>query len=235
LDNHDLLEAVLPALSDLKLEVKSCEVTEKRLYLKAVFAKVELDVKPGDTVQAGIVVSNSEVGAGSFKVEPYVYRLVCSNGLISEHALRRFHVGRAQGDGDEDSIYELLSDAAKSADDKAVFLKVRDIVKHAVKPEVFQAQVERFKEVAAEKIASDNLPQVVEVTRKKFGFSEQQGHSIMKHLVEGGDLSRWGLVNAVTRSARDLSDYDAQTSTERAGGKLVELSQTDWRKLAEAN
>jgi hypothetical protein len=234
LDSQDMLEAVLPTFSEMQLEVKSCEITEKRMYLKAVFPKVQADIKVGDTVQAGIVVSNSEVGAGSFKVEPFTYRLVCSNGLISEYALRQFHVGKARGGDDSDEVYELLSNEAKGADDRALFLKVRDIVRHSIKPEIFAAQVERFKEATELKITG-NVPQVVEVTRKKFGFSQEQGSGILRHLIEGGDLSQWGLVNAVTRSAQDLDNYDAATWTERAGGKIIELPKTDWQKIAQAN
>lgn len=234
LDSQDMLEAVLPTLVEMKMEIKSCEITERRMYIKAIFTDRQLDVKTGDPVQGGIVVSNSEVGAGSFKVEPYTWRLVCKNGLTSEHALRQFHVGRAKGGEDEDTIYEILSNEAKSADDRALFLKVQDIVKHAVKPEVFAAQVERFKESTEMKITG-NIPQVVEVTRRKFGFSQEQGAGILRHLIEGGDLSQWGLVNAVTRSAQDLKDYDAQTWTERAGGKIIELPKTDWKRIAEAN
>lgn len=62
--------------------IASCEVTEGNLYLKVINKAIRAEVKPGDVVQAGFVVSNSEVGLGSLRVEPLVYRLVCSNGLI---------------------------------------------------------------------------------------------------------------------------------------------------------
>jgi hypothetical protein len=168
-------------------------------------------------------------------VEPFTYRLVCSNGLISEYALRKFHVGRQQGGDDADEIYEILSNAAKSADDKALFLKVRDVVNHSLKPEVFNSNVEKFREATLRKITGD-VPEVVEVTRRKLGFSQDQGASILRHLIEGGDLSQWGLANAVTASAHELKDdYDAQTWTERAGGKIIELPQNEWAKIAATN
>jgi hypothetical protein len=235
LDSQDMLEAVMPALAEMKMEVKSAEITEKRLYLKAIFTNLQADVVPGDAVQGGIVISNSEVGAGSFKVEPFTWRLVCKNGLISEHALRKYHVGRARGGDEEDTVYELLGDEARSADDRALFLKVRDLVKYSVKPEIFATQVDRFREATTLKITG-NIPVVVEVIRKKFGFGQEQGASILRHLIEGGDLSQWGAVNAVTRSAQDLvNNYDAETWTERAGGKILELSKNDWQKIATAN
>lgn len=43
------------------------------------------------------------------------------------------------------------------------------------------------------------------------------------HLVQGGDLSKWGLSNAVTRTAEDAADYDRCTELERIGWNVVDL------------
>jgi hypothetical protein len=56
----------------------SCDVTESRFYLKAVTDRVQGEVKQGDAIQAGLVVSNSEVGQGSLRVEALDSRLVCT-------------------------------------------------------------------------------------------------------------------------------------------------------------
>jgi hypothetical protein len=102
IDNEEIAEAVLPVLlgagSDIRIE--SCEVTDSRLYLKAVFPKIEGEVKVGDPVQSGIVISNSEAGLGSLSVQPLVFRLVCKNGMIAnDSGMSRYHVGRKVGDG----------------------------------------------------------------------------------------------------------------------------------------
>jgi hypothetical protein len=143
-------------------------------------------------------------------------------------------VGRDRGGDDEDQVYEILSNAAKSADDKALFLKVRDIVNHSLRPEVFNSNVEKFRNATLNKITGD-IPEVVEVTRRKFGFSQDQGAAILRHLIEGGDISQWGLTNAVTRTASDQENYDTQTWMQRAGGKIIELPQNEWAKIAKSN
>lgn len=86
LDNYDLLEAVLPAIKETECKIVSCEVTETRLYVKAITERITTEIAKGDVVQAGLVISNSEVGAGAVCVEPLVYRLVCLNGLIAAEA-----------------------------------------------------------------------------------------------------------------------------------------------------
>jgi len=95
LDNYQLASVVLETLSDLGEGIKiiSCELTEKRMYIKAINQRLELEVKQGDAVQAGICVSNSEIGLGSLSVEPLVYRLVCTNGLIArDFSTKKYHV-----------------------------------------------------------------------------------------------------------------------------------------------
>ena len=54
----------------------------------------------------------------------------------------------------------------------------------------------------------------------------------MPHLIRGGDLSAWGLANAVTRTAEDVPDYDRATELEAAGGRVIELAPADWKAIA---
>jgi hypothetical protein len=126
LDNYDLAEAVLPKLFDVQADVVSCEVTESRFYLKAVTRRILGEVKPGDVVQAGLVVSNSEVGQGSLRVEAIDYRSVCTNGMIREAAVRKAHLGRSGVRGLDaiEDAREYFRDETRAADDRAFFLKV---------------------------------------------------------------------------------------------------------------
>ena len=55
---------------------------------------------------------------------------------------------------------------------------------------------------------------------------------MLKHLIQGGDLSAWGLGNAVTRAAQDVASYDRATEMESIGGKVIELSPAEWRTMA---
>jgi hypothetical protein len=57
----------------------------------------------------------------------------------------------------------------------------------------------------------------------------------MRNLIEGGDLSRWGLVNAVTSTSQDAANYDRATELERIGGQVVELKQAEWTALSNPN
>jgi len=236
LDNYDLAETALPILQEKGCKVESAALTDTRLYIKATLQSLQVEVAnsplQGDVVQAGIVISNSEVGAGSVRIEPMIYRLVCQNGMIAaDSSIRKYHVGRGH---DVDDIRELLTSEARMADDKAFWLKVRDLIRAAFDRELFCTIIRRMEDAAARRIVTDNLTKVVEIASEKLRLSEGNKQSVLRHLVEGGDLSQYGMVNAITRTSQDVDDYDEATELERAGGKLLELDFVDWDKITRA-
>jgi hypothetical protein len=232
LDNLDLAEAVLPKLIDLRATVVSGEVTESRFYLKAVTERVSGQVKVGDTIQAGVVVSNSEVGQGSLRVEALDFRLVCLNGMIRETAVRKAHLGRgARGQDAIEDAREYFRTETRAADDRAFFLKVQDATAAMFDSARFERRIQQYRD-AGERVIDADPVAVVEVTAKRFGLNETERSSVLQHLIRGGDLSQWGVANAVTRAAQDVESYDRATELESLGGDVVELSAGDWRKLA---
>lgn len=85
IDNEQIAETVLPIILQMDgASVESCEITETKMYIKVVNPRIQAQVTVGDIVQAGISISNSEVGCGSVMVSPLIYRLVCSNGMIAQ-------------------------------------------------------------------------------------------------------------------------------------------------------
>ena len=82
LDNLELVDHVLPVIAQMKgCSIESCDITETHLYMKVINRTMKAELVPGDVVQAGFVISNSEIGLGALKVEPLLYRLICKNGL----------------------------------------------------------------------------------------------------------------------------------------------------------
>jgi hypothetical protein len=78
--------------------IVSCNVTDSKLYIQALFPRLEGEVKPGDAVQGGLIITNGEIGDSAFDIRPMIYRLVCTNGLITGNVandarLRRNHLG----------------------------------------------------------------------------------------------------------------------------------------------
>lgn len=235
LDNYELVHAVLDKLTTAGCHVMSCELTERRLYLKAVTPKISGVIKVGDRVQAGLIITNSEIGLGAIKIEPFIYRLVCENGaIVNDLAMRRQHVGRKQQFMELDNAEQYYRDETRRADDRAFWMKVRDVVDAMIDEAIFNKIIDRWKEATEQKITKDPVD-VVEVTAKKFGLADSERSSVLTHLIQGGDLSAYGLMNAITRTAHDVESYDRSTDLERLGPEILELPRQAWRELAEKN
>lgn len=232
IDNHTVAAAVLPTLlaKGAGLRVESCEVTEKRLYIKAVNTRLTVDVKKGDPVQAGIVISNSEVGCGAFKIEPLVFILVCLNGAILPDAgLRKFHIGRHTEELEH--AVEVFADETRAADDRALMLKMRDVVGAAFDEATFRQTAKLLSVTAGNQIEKDPVA-ALDGAVEALKLGEKHKPGILTELVRGGDLSQWGLSNAITAYAQKVEAYEEATELERVGGQVITLSDRDWRTIA---
>ncbi len=230
LDNYDLMNAILPVLKDQQMSVKQSALTEQRLYLKTTFPGLQREVKVNDVVEAGLIISNSEVGAGALKIEAMIWRLVCSNGMITAASLRKYHVGRGNGNGDTD-ISEFFSDRTRELDDASFFSKVQDICRASIREENFDKEVMKLQESTERKIEK-SIPKVVEITSEKFGLTDGEKDDALHELIKSGDLTQYGLANAVTRVAQISDRYDRQVELERIGNGIIELKPTDWKTVA---
>jgi hypothetical protein len=230
IENEEIAEVVLPILADIpEVRILSSEITEKRMYIQALTPRVEGKVALNDVVQCGVVISNSETGHGAVSISPLVYRLRCLNGMIANDGrLRANHVG-----GRIEETEALYADDTRKADDRAILLKVRDHVRNAVDAVAFAKRVEAMSALTTAKVIGDP-ERVIEVLAKKVGATDGERTGILRSLIEGGDLTAWGLLNAVTAQAHTSKDYDRSVEFERMGGALLELPRSEWRSVLEA-
>ena len=218
---YELAEAVIPKLERPGVHVVSARVTDTHFYLQATSDRVTAEVRRGDIVQAGVVIANSEVGASSLRISPMVYRLICTNGLISGSELRQHHVGRGL-DPNEDGATEFYRDETCRAVDRAFWLKVVDTVDAAMNEALFGQLVDKLRVAAGEPL--DAKPsEIVEVVARRFGLTEAEQDGVLQQLALGADWTHYGVVNAVTRIAEDSETYDCAVELERIGGEVLEL------------
>lgn len=232
LDNRDLAEAVLPVLIGMQdVDVVSCEVTDRSFYLKVTRRTVQGEVKKGDIVQLGMQIRNSEVGSGAVEATPLVLRLMCMNGAtVNDWAHRGIHLGRSQ---DSENLRQLMSGEALRAEDRAFFLKMRDVVREVLAGSVWEQMLDTLRQAAGQRV--EGRPDaVVERLAKEHGLGEDTQASVLRALIDGGDLTRWGVVNAVTATANGQEDYEEATRLERLGGTLLTLPRPAWQALQAA-
>ena len=234
-DYFDLVQGLMPVLDRLNEEVNGIQfvsmgLTDNKLYLKIIFPNVEAEIKSkevGDIVKSGVIISNSEVGMGSIMVSPFVYRLICLNGMtVNDANFRRVHLGKAQGEG------ELIYKAdTKEAMHKALQKQLRDHVEECTDPAKFRLTVDKINESAQEQDKRDP-EDVIEGLGKRFSLADAEVKTARRSLLEGRDYSRWGFANAITHVANGTDNYDRATELQELGGNVIQLPKEAWASLA---
>lgn len=234
IDNEHVFETVLPVLMEAgNITVQSCEVTDSKLYIKATSRSVVAEVpgsrRVGDFVESGVLITNSEIGLGSLSIKPFMHFLICTNGMVRDKLqFMKYHVGR-KIEGDE--IY--LSDATKSLEDAATLSKVRDVIKMCMSQDLLNEEVRLMAQQQSQHITGD-VPKAIEVVGEVLQLTQTERSGVLRHLISSGDLSRYSLMNAVTRTAQDMESYDRATELEAAGSRILDLTAKDWTRIAEA-
>jgi hypothetical protein len=230
IDNYEILQAALPIIGEIEdARFESCQITESRMYIKVVNPRLEGEVSVGDVVQAGIMITNSEVGQGSLTVQPLVLRLICMNGMVVNNAkTRRIHRGSANA---PDENYLIYSDMTLAAEDRAFMLRVQDTVRAAVDETRFHQVLGLMKEAAGARITSNDIPAVVKLAGKNYGLTDSEGDGILNHLIQDYDYTLYGLSNAVTRYSQDVDSYDRATELESIGYDMLTMSRQQWNRL----
>lgn len=249
LDNFDLAQTVLPALIETKAQVVSSELTETRIYIKAILPHLSDELPAGlawgtghnavgqgvdrGRVVSAIVISNSEVGNGALRVEPSVFTSWCTNlAIMAQAAMKKYHVGRAHDM--LESSFEIYRDETRKADDRAFWLKVRDVMQVAFDEKLFRAAIADMKRAGERPITSEDLNAVVTRAVTELALPQATNTGVLKFLAAGGDLTQWGLSSAITRVAGEVKDYELATTLERAGGQILALPGRTWDAIATA-
>ena len=129
----------------------------------------------------------------------------------------------------EDS-FNLYTDETLEAEDKAFLLKLRDTTLAAIEEARFAQIVGRLQETTQAKITG-RVQDVIELTGKAFDISQPEQDSILNYLIQGGDLSLYGLTNAITRASQDVESYDRASALESIGWNVATMPASQWKEL----
>ena len=232
IDNYEIAMTALPIIADMQgARFESCQITENYMYMKVVNPRLTGEVRVGDVVQMGVVISNSETGLGAVSIQPLIYRLACLNGMVVNDATtrtRRNHVGRANSAEENFAIY---SQETLDADNKAFMLKIKDTVRAAVDEAQFTRVLDTMKKSTEARLNTADIPSVVKLASSSFNITEAESQGVFQHLIEDGDYTLYGLANAVTRYSQDVEDYDRASKLEAIGYNVMTMSPALFRHI----
>jgi hypothetical protein len=221
IDNYDLVFLALDEFQKKEtIEIHRIDLTETMLYVKAIDRTLTETIKEEDIVYGGLVIINSEVGASALRIEPFIFRKVCSNGLILPKILKKIHLGMQITEVKDEINW---SDETKELEDKAFWSKVRDVIRATFDKQIFQSWVEKLKE--STKIEIKKPTEAVNNIVGHLGLSEEQKQKLLMHFSEP---TKYGLINAITNLASQTKNVDEQVRLEEFAGEILQTPLKDF-------
>jgi hypothetical protein len=152
----------------------------------------------GDRHVPGVALANSEVGLVAFSIEAYIYRLVCTNGLIAKTAVNsRF---------------------------RHVSLKALEEFESMVAGVIAESRNNRARlSLSAESRVDDPSGAVISLNRQ-FQLSKKEGEAVKRAWEYEQGYTMFHVISAYTRAAQDRTlDTTESYKLERVGGQILAM------------
>lgn len=239
IDNYDILLACLEAIQISSIDPKffeiKGEITDKRLYVRFSAPSIEIQAPTllkqyrvpdgsgdGNTgIASGFVITNSEVGHGQFSISPRVTILACDNGMtFMEDAFQKKHLG-----AEMDEFTEIKwSDETKQKNKELIISQVKDGIRLYVSKEYLGAKINKLERLAAKELKHPH--DAVKNVCASLNISEESEKNILDYFLRGGDVSPFGVAQALTYHAHKSADADDRYELEAHSVKIMEKIDT---------
>jgi hypothetical protein len=233
-DNLDVLVAALDGIraAGVQVNIDGGDLTERRMVVRVSCPEVSAlapvllrgyrspftgeSGSENPTVWAGFQISNSEVGGGAFTITPRLVVQVCRNGMtITRDALNKVHLGARLDAG----VVNWSADTTEAAV-TLVKRQTRDAVRSFLSPEYLTRTIDLLERKAGEEIRSHDQVKILAKTAK---FTDAEVEGILSYFTQGAQLTRAGVVNAVTAYAQTVDDGDQAYDLEQRATSLLGL------------
>lgn len=214
-DHTETLRAAMRGMAAAGLganNITQCDLTGRRMYVRVEAPEVrayapellknyrspfrpELTGRELPVVHAGFVLTNSETGHGSFTVTPEFTVEVCTNGMtISREAVSARHLGAKLDDG-------LIQYSARTrqANLELITSQAEDAIRTFLDVDFMQTILDEMTANAVGEVKEAEKA-VKEITQKV--ECPALYDDVLSMFIKGGDMSRGGLVHAVTAAAQ---------------------------------
>lgn len=223
-DHTETLRAAMRGMAAAGLgadNITQCDLTGRRMYVRVEAPEVkamapellknyrspfrpELTGRELPLVHAGFVLTNSETGHGSFTVVPEITVEVCTNGMtITREAVSARHLGAKLDDG-----LIRYSERTRQANLELITSQAEDAIRTFLRADFVQSIVDEMTANATGEV-TETEKAVKEITQK--AECPALYDDVLAMFIKGGDMSKGGLVHAVTAAAQS-PEIDADTA-----------------------
>lgn len=214
IDHLDVLYCSLNELQAHEVEIEDCYLSEIEMNIKVKSQKLRDFVRhKDDLIVGGLFFTNSETGHKALRIEPRLFRVQCSNGMIiEEFVTRQIHLGN----GDE-----VL--------DEMIYLSIRRSIRELFNS--FGEIIHTLRETTEIKVK--NPQKVINNVVENYRLSETQKENVLMAFGAEPEYDKFGIANAVAMAAQNEETWEKSIELERIGGKLITLPMREFKILDE--
>lgn len=188
------------------LDIESFYMDDRRFHTRITFDPTTTaygrDIHGADDlIKCGLDIINSETGSSSLRLEPMIYRLVCSNGLKAWRS-----------DGEKITQRHIYVDNEEL--NRIMITGINNSLEKS------NEIIDRFEESKSIEVGNPvkEIRRLSEIAK----FSQKLTDSVEKNYYIEPMKNRFGVINAFTRGARDLKNLQRLQVEEFAGRLLLD-------------
>ena len=198
-DAPEILTTLAEVFDPEKFALKGSFINEERLHLRMIDQRM-LDIENED-LYAGITLDSSDVGRSGLNVRFFIWKQVCTNGLViaksAGQLFRQKHIGI-----DHDDFVTELTEGFKT------FYTLKDKVAESIRN--------------TNKIpVNDDYDALLKEVRDQTKLSEQAAEKVIELMQIKYAPTKWGLINGITEVAQEFTLETRLQLEEIAGNMLV--------------
>jgi len=212
IDHIDVLYVSLNELQTHETEIEDCHLSETEMYVKAKSNKLKEFVRHReDIIIGGLLLTNSETGHKALRLEPRLFRVLCTNGMVIEDLkTRQIHLGNG------DTFF-----------DNQVYLSIRQSIRELFGQ--FGDIIQNLRDTSEIKV--NNPRTVIRNVVEHYQLSEVQKENILMAFGSDPEHDKLGIADAVTRAAQKEKRFEDRIDMEKLGGKVISLPNDQFRRF----
>ena len=197
-DAPEILETLQEVFKPEDFILKGSYISSERLHLRLIENKM-LDVE-GEDLYAGITLDSSDVGRSGLQVKFFIWKKVCTNGLVIAKSYAKLfkqkHIGISHDDFAE-SLKEGLN----------AFYTLKDKI------------AESIRETNKIPVNSD-IDELLEEIKEQTNLSDQAAEKVIELMQVKYAPTKWGLINGITEVAQEFT-LETRLQLEEIAGNML--------------
>ena len=200
-DAPEILKTVAEVFDLNEFKLKGSFINEERLHLRLIESTM-LDID-GEDLYAGISLDSSDVGRSGLSVKFFIWKQVCTNGMViaksSANLFKQKHIGIDHEDF-----------AAGLTEGLETFYNLKD-------------EIARSIEETSKIPVNADLEELIEEVKTATKLSDEAAEKVVELMQVKYAPTRWGLINGITEVAQEYS-LERRIELETIAGSMLKTA-----------